>query len=140
MAVADFSYATEDLKRVSFPVSSSILYVSEKGKTDDDFAKKLETDMITKALSRLGFNADVFMGKFDDNKYVAKMKEKFNKPEYIDEKRIAELNALIDLAQADEKKFLGYFNVTELKMLPANQYTKAMAGLKKKMKPAEESK
>ena len=57
-------------------VSSSIFYVSEKGKADDDFAKKLETDMITKALSILGFNADVFMGKFDDNRYVAAMKQK----------------------------------------------------------------
>lgn len=60
-------------------ISSSIFYVSEKGKPDDDFAKKLETDMITKALSRLGFNADVFLGKFDDNKYVAAMNEKAKK-------------------------------------------------------------
>ena len=60
-----------------FPVTSSILYISEKGKIDDEFAKKLETDMITKALSRLGFNADVFMGKFDDNRYVESMETKF---------------------------------------------------------------
>jgi len=60
-------------------VSSSIMYVSDKGKTDDDFAKKLETDMITKALSRMGFNADVFMGMFDDNKYVQAMNEKYTK-------------------------------------------------------------
>ena len=26
--------------------------------------------MLTKGLSKLGFNADVFMGRFDDNKYV----------------------------------------------------------------------
>jgi hypothetical protein len=26
---------------------------------------------LTKGLSKLGFNADVFMGRFDDNKYVA---------------------------------------------------------------------
>lgn len=61
-----------------FPVSSSIFYVSEKGKPDDNFAKKVETDLITKALSRLGFNADVFMGKFDDNRYVQDMKRKFS--------------------------------------------------------------
>lgn len=54
-----------------FPVTNSILMKSEKGKLDDDFAKKMETDAITKALSRLGFNADVFMGKFNDQKYVA---------------------------------------------------------------------
>jgi hypothetical protein len=25
-----------------------------------------ETDTLTKAISKLGFNADIFMGKFDD--------------------------------------------------------------------------
>lgn len=45
---------------------------------DDEFMKKLETDTLTKALSRLGFNADVFMGYFDDNRYVQKARERFN--------------------------------------------------------------
>lgn len=80
LGYADFVYpATFDCntdKFFNFPITSSIMYISEKGKVDDDFAKKLETDMITKALSRLGFNADVFMGLFDDNRYVQAMKEK----------------------------------------------------------------
>lgn len=38
---------------------------------DDDCVKKALTDAITKGLSYLGFNADVFFGAFDDNKYVA---------------------------------------------------------------------
>jgi len=37
---------------------------------DEDAPKKAVTDGLTKALSYLGFNADVFLGKFDDNKYV----------------------------------------------------------------------
>lgn len=37
---------------------------------DTDAPKKATTDAITKLLSHLGFNADVFLGKFDDNKYV----------------------------------------------------------------------
>jgi len=45
---------------------------------DDEFMKKLETDTLTKALSRLGFNADVFFGKFDDNRYVENLKKQFN--------------------------------------------------------------
>jgi len=61
-----------------FPISSSIFHTSEKGKQDDEFAKKVETDLITKSLSRIGFNADVFMGKFDDNRYVQEMKKKFD--------------------------------------------------------------
>ena len=44
---------------------------------DADFAKKIETDALTKALSKLGFNADVFMGRFDDVRYVDEMKEEF---------------------------------------------------------------
>jgi len=80
MGEAQFYYVNGSSKisdRGEFPVTSSILYISAKGHIDDEFAKKLETDMITKALSRLGFNADVFMGKFDDNRYVSEMNEKF---------------------------------------------------------------
>ena len=47
---------------------------------DADFAKKIETDALTKALSKLGFNADVFMGRFDDTKYVLEMQQKHREP------------------------------------------------------------
>tara|TARA_R110000803_G_C11973757_1_gene319964 strand:- start:1520 stop:2116 length:597 start_codon:yes stop_codon:yes gene_type:complete len=59
----------------SFPIINSCkLYKDNaKLKIDDDFAKKIETDALTKALSKLGFNADVFMGKFDDCRYVDEM-------------------------------------------------------------------
>ncbi len=40
---------------------------------DTDAGKKALTDALTKALSHLGFNADVFLGLFDDQKYVARM-------------------------------------------------------------------
>ena len=48
----------------------------EKGKIDDDAYKKAMTDGITKGLSYLGFNADVFLGLWDDNKYVAEQRTK----------------------------------------------------------------
>jgi hypothetical protein len=41
---------------------------------DSDAAKKAMTDALTKGLSHLGFNADVFLGQFDDNKYVTALK------------------------------------------------------------------
>lgn len=44
---------------------------------DADFAKKLETDALTKVLSKMGFNADIFMGRYDDTKYVTEMKQEF---------------------------------------------------------------
>jgi len=71
-----------------FSISSSIQvvkYVNDKLKHDDDFAKKVETDLLTKALSKLGFNADVFLGLYDDNKYIQKMLEEFNKKEELTE-------------------------------------------------------
>lgn len=43
----------------------------------DEMCMKLRTKAITKALSQLGFNSDVFEGQFDDNEYVAAMRAKF---------------------------------------------------------------
>lgn len=42
---------------------------------DDDAWKKATTDALTKALSHLGFSADVFLGKYDDNKYIARLEK-----------------------------------------------------------------
>ena len=44
--------------------------VVRKERAIDDWAKKIETDTLTKALSRLGFSADVFLGLFEDNRYI----------------------------------------------------------------------
>lgn len=49
-------------------------------KPDDDSAKKALTDAITKGLSYMGFNTDIFLGKFDDNKYVEAQAEKSGQP------------------------------------------------------------
>lgn len=54
-----------------FTIYNAIEPISAKGRRDADFLKKLETDTLTKALSKLGFNADVFMSQFDDLNYVA---------------------------------------------------------------------
>jgi hypothetical protein len=47
-------------------------------KPDGDCMKKATTDGLTKCLSMIGFNADVFLGKFDDNKYVQEVNAEFN--------------------------------------------------------------
>ena len=49
----------------------------------DEAFKSALTDAITKALSRLGFNADVFLGKFDSNKYVEERKREIKKEETV---------------------------------------------------------
>ena len=55
-----------------FEILNSIKLFKDNAKTkiDDDFAKKIETDALTKALSKLGFNADIFLGMYDDMRYV----------------------------------------------------------------------
>jgi hypothetical protein len=46
--------------------------------TDEDAPKKSLTDALTKALSWLGFAADVHMGLFDDVKYIQAMTREFD--------------------------------------------------------------
>lgn len=71
-----------------FPICSDIELTKEKeiwmggqatGKYKsayhEDWSKKAMTDALTKGLSFLGFNSDVFEGKFDDNKYVSDLKK-----------------------------------------------------------------
>ena len=83
---AAFFYTLEETIH-EFPIASSILWQSfndklKKLKKDEDCAKKVRTDALTKGLSYLGFNADVFLGKFNDNRYLKQMKKEHgSKPE-----------------------------------------------------------
>ena len=56
---------------------------AKHGKSPDEAHKKALTDSITKGLSYLGFNADVFLGKFDDNKYIEKRAEDVKKETFL---------------------------------------------------------
>jgi len=68
-----------------FPATNSISIWRDGAMTkpDDQFAKKVETDSLTKCLSKLGFNADIFLGKFDDDRYLQEVNEEFNPPKPI---------------------------------------------------------
>jgi hypothetical protein len=80
-----------------FPIKNAqALFIDNaKTKIDDNFAKKLETDTLTKAISKLGFNADIFMGLFDDVKYLAEITKEFSTPvkpiENISDEKFLEL-------------------------------------------------
>lgn len=52
------------------PIRGCSILAQPDRRPDTDAPKKAMTDALTKSLSHLGFNADVFLGKFDDNKYV----------------------------------------------------------------------
>lgn len=65
----------------SFPVASEIdMWMYSKSYKSwsgvNDIHKKVRTDAMTKGLSELGFNADIFEGKYDDSKYVQEMRKK----------------------------------------------------------------
>lgn len=95
-----------------FEISSAIMVWNGK-KPDDEFAKKLETDITTKALSKLGFSADVFLGRYDDNRYVNDMKKKFAEvpKKMISEKIYNEVIAkIVNADKASVKKISDWYN------------------------------
>lgn len=74
---------------------------------DEDAFKKAATDALTKCLSYLGFNADVFLGRFDDNKYVEQVREEFKEAKEDPKARdIFERlsNKMLEINDADEFK------------------------------------
>lgn len=69
--------------------------------TDEEAPKKSLTDCLSKCLSMLGFGADVFLGMFDDNKYVNQVKAEFEKAKApaVPATRIAECHATLKAAK-----------------------------------------
>lgn len=112
-----------------FEITNSIkIFTDNKhSKIDDNYAKKLETDALTKALSKLGFNADVFMGKFDDVRYVNEMNIEFgNTPapdaaskETLTDERFENALRLIAEGKYTVEKLKAVYNLTpnQLKQL-----------------------
>tara|TARA_R110000751_G_scaffold209162_4_gene313029 strand:- start:590 stop:1150 length:561 start_codon:yes stop_codon:yes gene_type:complete len=88
------------------------LYIDKKElKKDTDCMKKATTDGLTKCLSMLGFNADVFLGKFDDNKYIQQMQAEFAEPIVyeIDDNATGWINAAkADASVLNQLKDAGY--------------------------------
>jgi len=69
---------------------------------DDEFLKKLETDTLTKALSRLGFNADVFLGYFDDSRYIEKLKNELRQEKQQEQEKSVNPQPVSQKSTADE--------------------------------------
>jgi len=65
--------------------------------TDEDAPKKSVTDALVKALSMIGFAGDIFMGRYDDSKYVSEVREEFSEPKVAPkpkQKSVAERKAI----------------------------------------------
>lgn len=90
------------------------LYKSKYGTTTDGEApKKSLTDAIKKSLSMLGFSADVFLGYFEDQDYVAQIQDEQRIAEAEDKEaekerqkgeRLAYIKSVVDSLQAAQSK------------------------------------
>ena len=114
-----------------FPIKNaqSIFMDNARTKIDDNFAKKLETDTLTKAISKLGFNADIFMGLFDDVKYLAEVTREFAEapaPIKLSDKAIDDL---IAKGNVEIKKYLKLHEDKKV-YLTTEQITKLTGELK----------
>lgn len=94
---AKFFYL-KDGERVEFPITNSVEVVSKNGNMDIDYAKKAETNTLSKALSKIGFAADVYMGLFDDQDYV---------------QAVDNLNELKDMEEKEEVAKKAYEDIRE---------------------------
>jgi len=93
-------------------------------KADEDWAKKIETNTISKALSKLGFNADVFMGKFEDNDYVQELNYIHAEVSgaIIDTEKISELMVHLKKQGIAVQTVVTQYRVNHLGQLTESQY------------------
>lgn len=102
------------------------LYIDKaEKKKDTDCFKKATTDGVTKCLSLIGFNADVFLGKFEDNKYVQQLTEEFNKPELISKTNIEKIRCMFN-DTTTEGSFCGAWSLARLEDLHAINFDNAV--------------
>lgn len=74
--VSDVEVWTQETSNVFGPFPGCRKFFdAAKGRMNEDAPKMSVTDGLTKALSHLGFNADVFLGEMDGNKYEADSKK-----------------------------------------------------------------
>ena len=76
-------------------------YTTHGGKVivDEDAPKKSLTDAITKAASQIGIASNIFLGRWDDNKYVAEVEQRFKEAEKVD--HCARISGLIDACKGE---------------------------------------
>ena len=109
---------------------------------DEDAPKKSVTDALVKCASYLGFAGDIFSGRWDDSKYVAELKQEFERPKAISAEQVEEITKLIDSTNTDVGGLLDWvsekagFTVERLEQAPENSYKHIVAALNKKQKAA----
>jgi hypothetical protein len=102
--------------------------------TDEEAPKKSLTDAMTKCLSLLGFSADIHLGLYDDNKYVAELAGRF--AERVTEEQAATIRDLLNETGADVSGFLSYFGAESVDDLASDKFQQAKKMLEAKQKKA----
>jgi hypothetical protein len=122
----------KDAERVACaPIIAMNKLVSAAGKVDEEAFKKAITDALTKSLSYLGFSADVFMGRYDDNRYVAELKAKGRVVEKKQEDQI-KLSATLQAAVEAVKLVKDQDGFTKLKAGIKAEFLKLPEGAPRK--------
>ena len=122
----------DDRANVFGPMFGGAEWKDKNGRLDSDAAKKATTDALTKLLSQLGFNADVFLGRFDDSKYVADMEREFAPSSPAADFAIANLRAC---KTADEFRETWAKNKDGLKQqLTAAEYRRVVEAMQEEAK------
>ncbi len=122
------------------PIAGCNPLLDAKKRVDDDAAKKALTDALTKALSHLGFSADVFLGMYDDNKYVQAMRVKYTADKEADSKDAADgiIIGVRDTSTLEEYEAYKNSVIGEIAALPqgfASKVQQAFAEHKKTIQP-----
>jgi len=112
----------------SFEINSSIAAFNKSGKMDDECFKKVSTDALTKGLSKLGFNADIFLGMWDDNRYVNQVTEKFKTKVALTQTQLDAMSKAIAAGKGDVvKSKMGDYSITKEQSLELKKAFDAVA-------------
>lgn len=122
----------ENVNRIEQWGQASLFIDKAEQKKDTDCMKKATTDGITKCLSMLGFNADIFLGMFDDNKYVQQVTKEFSQQYVISSDQSQDIINAAAVAGVDISNILKAYKVDDLKKIPASSFDAIMRRLEEK--------
>lgn len=93
--------------------------------SDDEAFKKSFTDAVMNAFKNVGVAADIHMGLFDDDKYVAQMEREFNpKPPVITDDQRGELELLLDQLNVPVGEVLAIGKIKDLRDIESSRFEK----------------
>lgn len=126
----DFWYKGEDGEKRTIPGFGHTPYIfgtSYGAKSDLEAPKKSLTDAIKKCLSMLGFSADIFLGKFDDEVYIEGLaaKQGIEKADDADEERTRQRSEFVEWLQKSIDTYPLFPNIPTLRMNHQDYLNKA---------------